>query len=94
MADTQLAAVLAQQASILEGVQRTLEKLEEREKDTASSLAAMNSRITADIANDKATHDTTLASEFPQCHPLGYGSPRILLLLNLAYNASAMVHLI
>jgi len=32
-------------------------------------------------------------TQFPQRHPLGYGPPRILLLLNLAYNASAMVHL-
>ena len=32
-------------------------------------------------------------AQFPQRHPLGYGPPRILLLLNLAYNASAMVHL-
>jgi hypothetical protein len=32
-------------------------------------------------------------TQFHQRHPLGYGSPRILLLLNLAYNASAMVHL-
>ena len=32
-------------------------------------------------------------TRFPQRHPLGYGSPRIPLLLNLAYNASAMVHL-
>jgi len=69
MADPNFAAILAQQATILEGqrtilagVQRTLERMEERERDTASSLAAVNSRINADIAADKATHDATLAS--------------------------------
>ena len=36
---------------------------------------------------------TLQMTQFPQRHPLGYGSPRIPLLLNLAYNASAMVHL-
>ena len=58
---TQLAAVLAQQATILEGVQKTIGKLEERDKDAASSLTAVNNRISADIAADKETHDATLA---------------------------------
>ena len=59
---TQLAALLAQQAAILDGVQKTLGRLEERDKDAASSLIAVNDRITADIAADKLERDATLAS--------------------------------
>ncbi|EGB04236.1 hypothetical protein AURANDRAFT_67389 [Aureococcus anophagefferens] len=62
MADPQLAALLAQQAAILDGVQKTLGRLEERDKDAASSLIAVNDRITADIAADKLERDATLAS--------------------------------